>query len=121
MKLINVSANQVIAENVKAAYRFWQRFKGLMLTRSLPDHTALHLAPCSSVHTFFMKYRIDILYLNKQNVIVGIEEKLEPGKLGKRFPKVSSVIELPAGKVESTSVKVGQVVAFVECTKGQVG
>jgi uncharacterized protein len=121
MKLINVSTNQVIAENVYAAYRFWQRFKGLMLTSSMPDHTALHLVPCSSIHTFFMKYRIDILYLNKKNVIVGIEEKLKPGKLGKSFRNVSSVIELPAGKVGSTSVRVGQVVAFVECNKEQVG
>ncbi|WP_245830970.1 DUF192 domain-containing protein [Sediminibacillus massiliensis] len=117
LKLINDLTKEVIAEDVKEAYRFWPRFKGLMLTKSMPDNAALHLAPCSSIHTFFMKYSIDILYLNKQNEVVGIEENLEPGKIGKRFPKVHSVIELPAGRAKSTSITVGHTVTIVDATK----
>ncbi|WP_234400680.1 DUF192 domain-containing protein [Virgibacillus senegalensis] len=115
--MIDAASKQVITEDVKKAYRFWPRFKGLMLTEGMPDHTALHLAPCRSVHTFFMKYSIDIIYLNKQNEIVGIEENLSPGKLGKRFSDAHSVVELPAGKVKDTAITLGQEVAFVEETE----
>lgn len=112
--LLNLVTKQVIAEDVKPAYTFWKRFKGLMLTRSMPENMALHLWPCPSIHTFFMRYNIDVLYLNDRNKIVGLEENLEPGKTGKRFPEAVSVIELPAGKIKHTSTAAGQAVAFVE-------
>ncbi|PWW27048.1 hypothetical protein DFO73_109214 [Cytobacillus oceanisediminis] len=112
--LLNLSTKQVIAEEVIAAYTFWKRFKGLMLTKSMPENFALHLSPCPSIHTFFMRYNIDVLYLNDRNEIVGLEENLEPGKAGKRFPEAVSVIELPAGKIKHTSTAAGQAVAFVE-------
>jgi uncharacterized membrane protein (UPF0127 family) len=113
MKLLNLDTNQVIAEQVKEAHTFWTRFKGLMLTNSMPDNLALHISPCPSIHTFFMRYGIDVLYVNDKNQIVGLEENLAPGKTGKRFSKVLSVIELPAGKIKTTSTAVGQTVAFV--------
>ncbi|SET05892.1 hypothetical protein SAMN05216389_1058 [Oceanobacillus limi] len=86
--------------------------KGLMGTKRLPESTGLHLKPCPSIHTFFMKYSIDILYLNTNSEIVGIEESLEPGKIGKRFANVKSVIELPAGTINRTSLSIGQAVAL---------
>ncbi|MGJ9457690.1 DUF192 domain-containing protein [Oceanobacillus sp. CF4.6] len=112
IKLINSQTEQVIAGKVKGAYTFWPRFKGLMLTKSMPENTGLHISPCPSIHTFFMKYSIDILYLNKENEIVGIEENLEPGKIGKRFSGAYSVIEFPAGTIKDTPTFSGQAVKF---------
>lgn len=83
----------------------------------MPDHQALHISPCPSIHTFFMRYPIDVLYLNNRKEIVGIEEELMPGKIGKRFSKAESVIELPAGKIRDTSTTVGQMIAFIETDK----
>ncbi|MGJ9384762.1 DUF192 domain-containing protein [Salipaludibacillus sp. CF4.18] len=94
------------------AYRFWSRFKGLMLTKSIPEHFAMHICPCPSIHTFFMRFTIDVLYLNDQREIVGLEENLAPGKIGKRFSNARSVVELPAGTISTTSIEVGQTVAF---------
>ncbi|WP_337017769.1 DUF192 domain-containing protein [Oceanobacillus massiliensis] len=113
IKLVNIDTGEVIAERVKGAYTFWSRFKGLMLTESMPKNGALHIYPCTAIHTFFMKYRIDIIYLNKEKEIVGIEEDMEPGKIGKKFMNVKSVIELPAGMIQSTSTIIGQKVAIV--------
>ncbi|WP_088007102.1 DUF192 domain-containing protein [Indiicoccus explosivorum] len=121
MELINFSNGRTIAADLKEAYRFWPRFKGLMMTEQFPEGGALHLAPCPSVHTFFMKYAIDVLYLNEENGIVGLEENLEPGKLGRRFPGARSVIELPAGTIRRTSAAVGHTVAFAEGNKTQAG
>ncbi|MCI2257073.1 DUF192 domain-containing protein [Domibacillus sp. PGB-M46] len=117
IKLLNLQTKQVIAKEVKVAYRFWSRFKGLMLTKNMPDNLALHISPCPSIHTFFMRYPIDVLYLNNRKEIVGTEESLVPGKIGKRFSKTESVIELPAGRIKDTSTTVGQTVAFIETRK----
>ncbi|WP_249870302.1 DUF192 domain-containing protein [Oceanobacillus saliphilus] len=108
IKLVNIDTDEAIAERVKGAYTFWSRFKGLMLTESMPENEALHISPCTAIHTFFMKYSIDIIYLNKEKEIVGIEEYLEPGRIGKKFMNVKSVIELPAGTIRNTSTAVGQ-------------
>ncbi|MEC5422968.1 DUF192 domain-containing protein [Virgibacillus sp. C22-A2] len=113
IKLINVRTDEVIAEDIKGAYTFWTRFKGLMLTKSMPEKTGLHISPCASIHTFFMKYSIDLIYLNKENKIVGIEEDLKPGKIGKRFSGAYSVVELPAGTFRNTPTFSGQAVEFV--------
>ncbi|RKQ33297.1 DUF192 domain-containing protein [Oceanobacillus halophilus] len=112
MQLINVNTDQMIADDVKSAYTFMSRFKGLMMKKSIAENAGLHISPCSSIHTFFMKFSIDIIYLNQNNEIVGIEESLEPGKIGKRFADAKSVIELPAGTHKRTSTVIGQKVAL---------
>ncbi|WP_158737979.1 DUF192 domain-containing protein [Alteribacillus sp. YIM 98480] len=120
MKLLNLHTNQMVAEEVKGAYAFVKRLKGLMFTKQIPENFALHIAPCPSIHTFFMKYPIDVLYLNNRHEIVGMEEEVAPGKFGKRFRGTRSVVELPSGKIKTSNVKVGQILAFVEDIDKQV-
>ena len=107
MKLVNLSNEQVIVNQLKEAYHFFNRLRGLMFTDKLDSGTGLHLKPCRSIHTFFMNYPIDVLYMNEQNIIVAIEESVEPGKVGKLYADASSVVELPAGTVQETGTMVG--------------
>ncbi|WP_254788725.1 DUF192 domain-containing protein [Virgibacillus salinus] len=112
--MVKRDTGQLIASDVQTAYSFRKRLKGLMFAKSLPNNFAMHIAPCSSIHTFFMKCRIDILYLSQKNEIVGMEEDFAPGKIGKRFSNVHSVVELPSGKIKTSAVNVGQAVDFVK-------
>jgi uncharacterized protein len=57
-----------------------------------------------------MKFPIDVLYLDNEKTIVGIEEKLQPGKIGKKVKGARTVIELPEGQISRTGTKVGQIV-----------
>lgn len=120
LQVIDRQSNQLIIKDLKTAYTFWSRLKGLMLTDSISDNYGLHIAPCSSIHTFFMKYCIDVIYLNEHKEIIGMEENLSPGKLGKRFSGARSVIELPAGGIKKVSITVGQTLAFVDGEREQV-
>ncbi|MCD2137998.1 DUF192 domain-containing protein [Salinicoccus halitifaciens] len=113
MKLINCTTGTVIADDVRQAHNFWTRFKGLMFKRDMNRHAALHLSPCSSIHTFFMKFGIDVIYINRENEVVGIERHLTPGKIGGRFKKARSVIELPAGTL-GNKVSTGDTLGFAE-------
>jgi uncharacterized membrane protein (UPF0127 family) len=112
LKLVNLSNERVIAEKLEGAYHFFQRLKGLMFTESLGSRTGLHIKPCRSIHTFFMSYSIDVLYVNNQNIVIAIDERLEPGRVGKLYADATSVIELPAGTVEETGTCIGNELHF---------
>ncbi|WP_075036898.1 DUF192 domain-containing protein [Halobacillus dabanensis] len=120
MQVIDRQSNQLIVKDLQTAYTFWSRLRGLMMTKSIPDNYGLHIAPCPSIHTFFMKYSIDVIYLNERKEIIGTEENLSPGRLGKRFSEAESVIELPAGGIKKVSITVGQTLAFVNGENEQV-
>lgn len=113
MRLINKSNNTIISENVMVANTYFKRLKGLMFTKKLPDENALHIIPCNEIHTFNMKYSIDVLYLDKNDNILYIDEDMKPGRIGKRIKNAVSVLELPSGKVKKFDVKVGQNVEFI--------
>jgi uncharacterized protein len=110
MELVNASTGEVLADKLEEADSFGKRLKGLMFKKSMPENYALHLTPCRSIHTFFMKFPIDVLYLDNEKTIVGIEEKLQPGKIGKKVKGARTVIELPEGQISRTGTKVGQIV-----------
>ena len=113
MKLINKASNIIISENVVVANTFLKRFKGLMFSKELPDENALYIMPCNEIHTFNMKYSIDVLYLDKNNKILAINEDMKPGRIGKHVKKAVSVVELPNGKIKKKKIEVGQTVEFL--------
>ncbi len=106
-QLVNLSNGKILAKHVTEAYSFWWRLRGLMFTNTFPSGGALHIKPCRSVHTFFMKYEIDVLYLDGNFRIVGIDIAIPPGKIGKSYTNAKSVVELPAKKVLETETKIG--------------
>ena len=71
------------------------RLIGLMLARPLPPGAGLVIVPCSSIHTQFMRFPIDVLYVNKEDVIVGIDRNLRPWRIGRFYKKVHYVVESP--------------------------
>ena len=114
MKLINLTSNTIISENVIIANTFFKRLKGLMFSKELRDENSLLILSCNAIHTFNMKYNIDVLYLDKNNNILAIDEDMPPGKMGKLVKKAVSVVELPSGKAKKKGIEIGQVVEFVK-------
>ena len=112
MKLINLDTHCMVVENIRLASSFFNRFKGLMFTDHLPEDCGLHIRPCRGIHTFFMQYSIDVLHLDSRLQIVGIEENLAPGKVGKVFPNTMEIVELPPGTIKKTLTKVGHRLIF---------
>ena len=107
MKVVNLSNGTEIANNLALANTFFKRLKGLMFTKNLSEGNGLHIQPCQSIHTFFMNYSIDVLYLSDQLEIVGMDESMKPRSVGKYHKMASSVLELPAGTISRTGSKIG--------------
>jgi uncharacterized protein len=88
------------------AARPFTRMRGLLGRRSLDSDEGILLRPAGSVHTFFMRFAIDVLFLDRELVVVGIEPELRPWRTaGRRGAK--SVVELAAGECARRGVVVG--------------
>jgi uncharacterized membrane protein (UPF0127 family) len=112
MKLVQPENGYILADQVRSAETFWRRLKGLLFTESLPEGCCLYLRPCRSVHTFGMRYDIDVLHVDGWLRVTGMEQKLPPGKRGVIFRHTEAVIELPAGTIERSRIQVGQNLEF---------
>lgn len=113
MKLVIQESGHLVGYRIAEAYSFLRRLKGLMLTNALSEGHGLHIRPCRAVHSFFMKYSIDVLHLDRAGRIVGMEKQLKPGHLGTTFRGTHSVVELPAGMLEQLEVQIGQTAMLV--------
>jgi uncharacterized membrane protein (UPF0127 family) len=97
--------------NVKIASTFYDRLVGLMFRKSMLDSDGLLINPCRSIHTFFMRYEIDVLFLDSNYKIVRIIRHLKPWKMTWLYWKASQVLEfyggtLPEGIIEGDTLEV---------------
>jgi len=107
MKVINQTRNTVLAEDAAVADTLFLRLKGLLGKRALHPQEALVIKNCNSVHTFFMRFAIDVFFVDKKNKIVKIIPSLKPFHITGIYLNSALVIELPAGTAKSTNTQVG--------------
>ena len=102
--LINQTQNQPIADKVMVADNYWLRLKGLLGKKELNDGEGLWLKPCNSVHMFFMKIPLDLVFLDKDNKVIHLIENLKPWQVSPVVKESKSVLELPVGLINLTRI-----------------
>ena len=105
-KTTNANAELLIDE-LELADGLFSRAKGLLGRKSLAANKALWIKPCNNIHTCFMNFAIDCVFIDKSFCINKIVSDVKPFKFIGPFWKSSSVIELSAGFVEAKKLKVG--------------
>ena len=85
------------AAPVKMADRFWTRLRGLMLRKELQPGEGLFLKNCAAIHCCFMRFPIDVVYLDRNMTVIGIET-VSPWRLGGHFSGARHVLELEKGR-----------------------
>lgn len=108
----NATRNTLLADEAEAADSFVRRFKGLMGVSDFPMGRGLHIVPCTSIHTFFMKIAIDALFLDRDGVVVDVYHALKPWRMSRFHPSAHSVLELPAGTALSSGTSAGDRLVF---------
>ena len=83
-------------DDVRVARTYGQRLRGLMFKRSLSQGEGLLFPRCTSVHSLFMRIPIDVVHLDADWRVTGMET-LAPWRLGRRFPGTAHVLEVAAG------------------------
>lgn len=98
-----------LATDLRLAATHWSRFRGLMCSdvNNFGAGKALWIVPSRGVHTFAMRFPIDVLYLDKKNTVVHIEQQLKPWRVAPVRITAASVLELPSETLRSTGTNIG--------------
>lgn len=103
----NVSVNTVLADRVGVAATHAERAVGLLSRASLEPGEALWIVPSRGVHTWGMRFAIDVLALDETGNVVDCVSNLRPWRV--RLPRrgTAGVLELPAGTLEASRTNLG--------------
>ncbi len=113
----NRTRTTYLATDLVIARTHWSRFRGLMATDSsrFTRGQGLWISPSHGIHTFAMRFPIDAVYLDRERIVIHIEEGLKPWRLAAVRVQAASVIEVPTGTVSETLTALGdQVDIFLE-------
>jgi len=106
-RVSEVASGRAVAERVRIANTHWTRFRGLIGTRGLAADEGLWIVPCHQVHMFWMRYAIDVAFLDDELRVVGLQADLRPWRISSGFSAARSVIELAAGALAARGVQIG--------------
>jgi uncharacterized membrane protein (UPF0127 family) len=98
--------------SVEAAYSFKKRFFGLM-GRKEGDYGLL-LYPCNSIHTFFMRYTLDAVYLDLNNNVVAVKRSIRPTHATLPVRGAAKVLEFPSGLGLASFFAAGERISLIE-------
>lgn len=112
MKAFNRNSGKELARNLSVADTIFTRAKGLLGRRSLLQGEGLLIRPCKGVHTFLMKFPIDVVFLDRQNRIIETVEHLQPQRMTRVLLASAGVLELPAGTVQASDTVIGNLIVM---------
>lgn len=104
--IVNSTKKTIVTNSEEIANTFFKRLKGLLGRSSLPDQTGMLIYPCNQVHSYFMKFPFDAVFLTRDNRVIYIIENMQRGKISPLLPKAYSVLELPSGTVRKAQIKI---------------
>jgi uncharacterized membrane protein (UPF0127 family) len=103
----NLTRGATIASRIVIAQNPWQRMKGLLGAKDFPQGDALVITHCNSIHMFFMKFPIDVIFCDQQDKVVGLCSNIKPFYLSPVYFKASYAIELPTGTITASKTQIG--------------
>ncbi len=107
MKLVNRRTGAVLADRVELAASLAARLRGLIGRTELNAGEALLIDPCTSIHTFFMRFPVDVVFLSREHLVIRAISALRPWRLTRVYPRAAMVVELKAGTVSHTATREG--------------
>jgi hypothetical protein len=111
LQLSNSTRNTVLATCLEVADSGPKRNKGLLGRESLAPGGGLWILPCEAVHTFWMRFSIDLIYLDRKKRIRKLVSELPPWRLSACLT-AQSVVELPAGTIRNARTQIGDTLEF---------
>jgi uncharacterized membrane protein (UPF0127 family) len=111
--LVNTAKKTIVAKKVEFASTFWEKFKGLMFRKEFSQENCLIILQCNSIHTCFMNFPLDIIFLNKENRVVHLIEGIKPYKISPIIKEACFVVELAAGCINRSHTEVGDTLSFL--------
>lgn len=89
----------VLSSKIRPAESFSDRLIGLMFRKEILGAEGLMIDPCRSIHTCFMKYSLDIVFISSKNQVVKVIRDIKPWRMTWIYFSANKTLELPAGKL----------------------
>lgn len=105
--LFNKTKNLAVTENLFIATNVFERLRGLLGKKEMAEDEALLIPNCNSIHTFFMNFAIDVVFIDKSHQVVSISNNVKPWKLLLPRLKATKTIEFKSGFVNSNLIEIG--------------
>ncbi|AHM56949.1 hypothetical protein EAL2_c16540 [Peptoclostridium acidaminophilum DSM 3953] len=114
MKIKVAGEELILFSRARLANSFFKRFRGLMGIKGLPEGECLVITPCSSIHTFFMKFAIDAAFVDKDMRVLKIVKELRPGNTVMPVKGAYSVIEADSRFSPMKGLNVGDMLKLID-------
>ena len=106
-KIISNRTKKVICNKAKVAETLLSRTIGLMFSKKMQGFDGLLIKQCNSIHTFFMKYPIDVVFLSKDYMVIDYVKKILPWRMTWMRFKASQVLELESEEGRDLEINIG--------------
>jgi uncharacterized protein len=106
LALTNTRHNRIVARTLLTAFDSKSRRQGLLRHDFLPEDSALIIAPSNAIHTFSMRFVIDVAFVAKDGRVVKLRRDMPPRRIAAAW-RAFAVIELAAGALERTDTRPG--------------
>lgn len=113
MRAVINNSGRALVGNLTVADSIFSRMKGLLGRDVLSKGEGLWIRPCKGVHTFGMKFAIDVIILNREQCVIAIMNELKPNRMTAIYYSAATVLELPAATARDAQLSVGDVIDFV--------
>lgn len=114
-KILNLTRQAVLADRVEVADRGARRSKGLLGRNGLKPGEGMWIVPCEAVHTFFMRFPIDLVYVDSNKRVRKVRSGVPPWRMSACF-SAHSVIELAVGAIRASNTEPGDILEFSPAT-----
>ena len=114
VRAYNLTKQTCVASEVEVASTVMRRVVGLLGRRSLPHGHGLLLWPCNGIHTCFMRFPVDVVFVDRGGRAVSVAEAVPPFRFIPYVRGAAGALELPAGAVRESRTEVGDNIVFLE-------
>jgi uncharacterized membrane protein (UPF0127 family) len=112
VRAVNATRGTVMGERIRVAETGLTRIVGLLGETGLTPGDGLLILPSSGVHTWGMRFAIDVVVLDNDWRIIAVQPEMRPFRMTRLYWKAAGVLELPPGTVKDTSTSVGDELEF---------
>lgn len=111
-QMISLDTNCIVVDALQIADTFWSRFVGLQFRREMQPGHGLLLVPCRSIHTCWMRFAVDVIFLDARSTVLDIRSSVVPWRTAtSRQGRPHATLEVAAG---SSQVSIGERLQLVE-------
>ena len=104
--IVNERTGAIVVSEVETAFESKTRNRGLLGRTRLPESTGLIIAPCNGVHTFFMRFPIDVVFISRDGIVRRVVSNLRPWRISASFGAYA-VLETAAGVIKRSGTTRG--------------